>query len=136
MRAEQLWKTRKMDSAEIQRLKRILEIERAEAMRYLDRLGDETRSMDSDCPQDVGDLCETTLSKEALFQQTGERRLMVRRIEAALARIEQGTYGVCAACGDDINPRRLDALPWTEYCLRCQQGFEQRREGEYCNDNY
>jgi RNA polymerase-binding transcription factor DksA len=45
--------------------------------------------------------------------------------EAALARIQQGTFGVCVACGDDINPRRIDALPWTQYCLRCQQGFEQ-----------
>ncbi|MGA9967804.1 MAG: TraR/DksA family transcriptional regulator [Terriglobales bacterium] len=81
--------------------------------------------MDVDCPKDVGDFCTTNLSKEALFQQTDERRLMVRMIDAALARIQQGTYGVCVVCGDDINPRRLDALPWTQHCLRCQQAFEQ-----------
>ncbi len=50
---------------------------------------------------------------------------MVRMIDVALARIQQGIFGGCVACGDDINSRRLDALPWTQYCLRCQQSFEE-----------
>jgi len=128
MRAEQSWGPGKLDSSEILRRRRILEIQREEAMRSLHRLGDETRSLDSNYPKDIGDLGETTLPRESLFQQSGERRVMLRMIEAALARIEQGTYGVCAACGGDINPRRLDALPWTQYCLRCQQSQEQGRE--------
>lgn len=105
-----------MDSSELRRFRSILTLQRDETMRSLDRLGDETRNADSDYPKDIGDFCETTLSKEALFQ---------------LARIQQGTFGVCMACGDDINSRRLDALPWTQYCLRCQQGFEQEKEMEY-----
>jgi DnaK suppressor protein len=125
MRTQQSWQTEKLDSLEILRCQRILQIQREEAMRSLDRLGDETRSLDSDCPKDVGDLCTTSLSKEAPFQQRDERRQMARMIDAALARIQQGTFGVCLACGEDINPRRLDALPWTQYCLRCQQGFEE-----------
>jgi DnaK suppressor protein len=125
MKTEQPWRTRKVDNSEILRCQRILEIQRDEGMRSLDRLGDETRSLDFDCPKDVGDLCTTHVSKEALFQETDERRQTVRMIDAALARIRQGTFGVCVACGDDINPRRLDALPWTQYCLRCQQSFEE-----------
>ena len=130
MRAEDSWRSRKVERSEILRFQRILEIQREETMRSLNRSGDESQSIDSDCPKDVGDLCTTTLSKEALFQQRGERRLMVRMIEAALARIRQGNFGVCVACGDDINPRRLDALPWTQYCLCCQEGFEQESELE------
>ncbi len=125
MRTQQSRQTGKVDSSEILRCRRILQIQREEAMRSLDRLGDETRSLDSDCPKDVGDLSTTNVSKEALFQQTDERRQMVRMIDAALARIQQGIFGVCLACGEDINPRRIDALPWTQYCLRCQQGFEE-----------
>jgi len=131
MRAEQSSRMTKMDSLEVQRFQRILEFQRTETMRSLDRLGDETRRVDSDYPQDVGDRCVTSLSKESLFQQSGERRLMVRMIEAALVRIQKGTFGVCVACGDDIDPRRLDALPWTQYCLRCQQGFERGKDLEY-----
>ena len=128
MRPEQSWKAKKADSSEILRCQRILEIARREAIRSLERLGDETRDVDSDDPKDVGDICTTTLSKEALFQQRDDRQLKVRMTEAALARIEQGTFGVCVSCGDDINPRRLDALPWTQYCLRCQQEVEQEEK--------
>jgi len=128
MRLEPSWKAKKADSSEILRCRRILETERQEAMRSLERLGDEARDVDSDGPKDVGDICTTALSKEALFQQRGDRQLKVRMTEAALARIQQGTYGVCASCGDDINPRRLDALPWTQYCLCCQREFEQEEK--------
>ncbi|MGA8490219.1 MAG: TraR/DksA family transcriptional regulator, partial [Terriglobales bacterium] len=81
--------------------------------------------LDSDGPKDVGDVCISNLSKEALFQQRDERQLIVRMTESALDRIQQGTFGVCVACGDHINPHRLDALPWTQYCLSCQKEFEQ-----------
>ena len=117
----------RIDDAEIQRLRRILEIQREETLRALNRLGQETRSVESDCPKDLGDLCATSMSKESLFRQTSEQRRMIRVIEAALARIELDTFGVCEACGEDINPRRLDALPWTNHCLRCQQNLEQNQ---------
>jgi DnaK suppressor protein len=113
-----------MNNFDIQRLRRYLEIHREEALRCLSRLGDETRSVDSGYPQDVADLCASSVSKESLFQRSSERRRLLRMIDAALARIQQGTYGVCACCGDEINSRRLDALPWTQYCLRCQQAAE------------
>ena len=45
-------------------------------------------------------------------------------IEAALQRIREGTYGVCVACGDDIQCGRLEALPWTQHCLPCQETVE------------
>jgi DnaK suppressor protein len=119
-----------MNNFEIQRLRRFLEIHREEALRSLSRLEDETRGVDSGYPQDVADLCITSLSKESLFQRTSARRRLLRLIEAALARIQQGTYGICAYCGDQINARRLDALPWTQYCLRCQQASERELEDE------
>jgi RNA polymerase-binding transcription factor len=116
-----------MKNSEIQRFQRYLEIHREEARRSLNQLQDETRSMDSACPQDSADLCTTSLFKESLFQRSSERRYFLRLIEAALTRIEQGEYGVCAACGDEINPKRLEALPWTQLCLRCQAASEHGR---------
>jgi DnaK suppressor protein len=113
-----------MKSLDIERFQRYLEIHREEALRSLARLESEARSLDAGQPQDVGDLCVTGLSKESLFQRTSERRSFVRIIDAALARVQQGTYGVCAGCGDEINSRRLEAVPWSQYCLRCQTVFE------------
>ncbi len=123
-----------MDNSEVERFERILKIRLDETMKSLERLGDETRSIDIDSPQDAGDRCIMSVSKESLFQHSGERRVMVRMIEAALARIQRGTFGVCMACGDDINARRVEALPWTRYCLHCQQSFEQGLEFECRSD--
>lgn len=113
-----------MKSAQIQQFKKSLQSQREEAFRLLHRVGDESRSIDADIPQDSGDLSINTVSKEFLFQQGSQRRGMVRRIEAALARIEQGSFGVCAECGGDIPVRRLEALPWTDLCLHCQERRE------------
>jgi RNA polymerase-binding transcription factor len=131
MKTDKSRKVERLDAPEIKRFQLILEAQREQALRSLSRLEDETRSVDSNYPQDMADLCVTSLSKESLFQQSGERRLMLRMIEAALARIQHGTFGVCAACGDGINRRRLDALPWTRFCLRCQQASEQGHEIDY-----
>lgn len=51
-------------------------------------------------------------------------RQQVREIQAALARIEDGTYGDCARCGEPINPKRLEMLPTARLCIRCQEQLE------------
>lgn len=45
----------------------------------------------------------------------------LRQVEAALQRLESGEYGFCLACGGRITPKRLAAVPWTRYCLFCQE---------------
>lgn len=76
-------------------------------------------------------LDEVQLSAErelALRNLTRESRL-AREIRAALARIDEGSYGVCLKCEEEIKPRRLEAVPWAAYCVRCQEAAE-RQEGE------
>jgi DnaK suppressor protein len=45
---------------------------------------------------------------------------LLAQVEAALQRLDNGTYGKCVQCGKDINPRRLEALPWATLCIDCQ----------------
>jgi DnaK suppressor protein len=45
----------------------------------------------------------------------------MREIMAALARVDEGAYGVCVECDESISPRRLSALPWASRCLQCQE---------------
>ncbi|MGA2983436.1 MAG: TraR/DksA C4-type zinc finger protein [Terriglobia bacterium] len=52
--------------------------------------------------------------------RTVESRTL-KEIERALARCAGGTYGVCEACGEDISPNRLKAIPWARYCVTCQE---------------
>ena len=40
-------------------------------------------------------------------------------VERALEKLDEGTYGVCDACGSPIGPERLEAIPWTALCVRC-----------------
>ena len=64
-------------------------------------------------------------------QLAGERELairnldrdsnMLRQIRRALGRIADGSYGVCLHCEEDISPKRVAAVPWAAYCIKCQE---------------
>ncbi len=49
------------------------------------------------------------------------RSRMLQQIDYALERVAGGTYGECQACGEEISPNRLKAIPWAEYCLKCEE---------------
>jgi DnaK suppressor protein len=48
----------------------------------------------------------------------------LRNARAALRRIEEGSFGTCEQCEEDIHPKRLAAVPWTAYCIRCQEAAD------------
>jgi DnaK suppressor protein len=54
--------------------------------------------------------------------------LQLKLIEAALGRIDSENYGVCVDCGEAISPRRLEAIPWANRCLTCQEAAGSARE--------
>jgi DnaK suppressor protein len=58
-------------------------------------------------------------AKELALHQNAQRLLV--QVEEALARFDQGSYGLCVHCGEEIDPARLEALPYVGLCLRCQQ---------------
>ena len=51
----------------------------------------------------------------------------LRRVDAALKRIEDGEFGICLECEEPISPKRLAAVPWATYCLQCQELDDSRR---------
>jgi DnaK suppressor protein len=67
-------------------------------------------------------------------QLAGERELAIRNLDreshllrsvrAALSRIADGSYGICLHCEEDISPKRLAAVPWTAYCIKCQEAAD------------
>ena len=63
-----------------------------------------------------------------------------RRVERALQRIEDGTYGVCLACDEPISAKRLQAVPWAEFCIGCQSRLDAQAKalgtGEDAADEY
>ncbi|MEZ5452333.1 MAG: TraR/DksA C4-type zinc finger protein [Thiothrix sp.] len=58
-------------------------------------------------------------NEDVLRNLQEETRLELKQVRAALKRIESGEYSVCAQCGEDISPARLEALPYATLCIRC-----------------
>jgi RNA polymerase-binding protein DksA len=52
---------------------------------------------------------------------------LLEQVQAALDRLDAGTYGKCVRCGRDINPKRLEALPYATLCIECQSANEARQ---------
>jgi len=115
-----------MEPRDIQRLRQKLEFERRETRQFLRRVEEEAQSLNADTTLDSGDRSVISLSKETLFERSSQRRTVLRLVEAALKRIADGSFGVCIGCGDEIQSRRLEALPWTQFCLRCQGELEEK----------
>jgi len=113
-----------MEKADVERLRMKLEFQRHETRHFLRYLDPEAQSLDADTTLDSADRCLMSVSKESLFERSSQRRTVLRLIEAALKRIADGSFGKCAGCSEEIQDQRLQALPWTQFCLRCQSELE------------
>ncbi|HUP47444.1 MAG TPA: TraR/DksA family transcriptional regulator [Thermoanaerobaculia bacterium] len=71
--------------------------------------------------QDLADKAASAYSKELNFSLSDSERLLLMQIEEAFARLKAGTYGVCTNCGATIGEKRLQAVPWTPFCIDCQE---------------
>jgi DnaK suppressor protein len=74
--------------------------------------------------QDVADQAVAGYQKEMLFSQGTVRNAQLRLVRQALNRIADGSYGDCVHCYQAIGPKRIEALPWTPYCIDCQEKIE------------
>src|SRR6202142_313209 len=74
-----------------------------------------------DVPSDEGDLSQQSHEEWIFLNRNTLDMKLLRDIQAALRRIEQSTYGVCAACDEPISAKRLEAVPWAKFCVRCQE---------------
>ena len=74
--------------------------------------------------RDEGDLAVDDEDAATVLQIATVNSETLEQVEDALVRIEKGTYGKCVICGKPIEPARLEALPWTPYCLADQQKLE------------
>ena len=74
---------------------------------------------------DAMDQAATEYEKQvALHKATADRQLL-QKLMRALERIRAGNFGECAECGGEIEAKRLEAIPWAQYCIKCQQALEQ-----------
>lgn len=99
---------------------RLLDKER-ELSSAIPRLESEARDSRVAEVGDVGDRAVSSESKSDAFQEGTLEFQMLTEVRDALRRIQDGTYGKCIECGREIEPARLEAIPWTPYCLEDQE---------------
>lgn len=98
-------------------IENLLEHKRDELRRRLNHhLGDVTVDLE---PDDEGALASSNFAKDLAVATLERERQELNEIEAALARVRAGEYGLCQSCGNPIREARLQALPWARLCIRC-----------------
>jgi DnaK suppressor protein len=113
-----------MDKKKLETFKKKLEARQHDLRRTVSRTQQDGRSADEDTAQDIADKAASSYNKEFLFHQSNADRQLLQMVEGALARIREGNFGECISCGKEINPKRLEAVPWTRHCIECQEKLE------------
>jgi DnaK suppressor protein len=93
-------------------------------VRKLSQLTNESKEVESDIAQDVVDKAESSYTKEFLLSLSNAERQQLALIDEALRRLKTKEFGICQMCAKPIGLKRLSALPWTPYCIDCQQKKE------------
>lgn len=81
---------------------------------------------------DLGDQATAEIDRNFMLRLKGRERKLLKKIEEAIERINQGVFGICDKCGEEINIKRLEARPVTTMCIECktlQEEEEKLREG-------
>jgi DnaK suppressor protein len=109
-----------MNKTELEKYKKILETRRDELSKGLRNREDIAIEKTPDALDEVQLAGERELAIRNLDRESN----LLRNVRLALARIDDGSYGTCLHCDEEIKPKRLDAVPWTPYCIRCQEAAD------------
>ena len=97
---------------------------RGEIREVLERSNDETHANIAERARDIEDDSFSNLIVDLNYADIDRDADELRRIDSALTRLSDGSYGTCVDCGQDIPLARLNAEPTAERCIRCQELFE------------
>jgi DnaK suppressor protein len=114
-----------MDKKRLDYYKKKLTTRRDELLRGIARTQQEGREADEDPTVDLADKAANSYTKEFLFGQTHNDRTLLQLVDDALDRIDDNSFGECISCHEELQQKRLEAVPWTRYCIACQEKKEQ-----------
>lgn len=109
-----------MKQTELEKYKAMLEAKRAELSAGLRNREDIAIEKTPDAIDEVQLAGERELAIRNLDRESS----LLRHVKGALARMADGSYGTCLHCEEEIKPKRLDAVPWTKFCIRCQEAAD------------
>ncbi len=113
-----------MTKTEINKYREILEAKQTELAQVLRNRDGITIEKSPDALDEVQNAAERELAIRNLDRESN----LLRNVRAALHRIDEGMFGVCLHCEEDISPKRLNAVPWAPYCIGCQEIADRNQE--------
>lgn len=111
-----------MNNHQLQQLQKMLEVRRKE-LRV--SIGDQLQySRHTEPEPDAVDRATSAYDKQTILQRSHEEQRLLGMVEAALGRVQDGSFGQCLSCHEEIGRKRLEAVPWARYCIQCQEKVE------------
>ena len=119
-----------MNKQQLKRFKTLLVEKRDEIVKKAKQTLEEDMTLDSNDLPDEMDLASSEYLQSFTFRLRGREKVFLDKIERALRKIEDGSFGTCEECGEEITVKRLEARPETTLCIRCKEDQE-RLEKDY-----
>lgn len=119
-------KQEEIHDQELRKLRAILLEKREEIIGEVRQIHASSQEMGQDGIQDVADEATNLYTQHVLMSLSENQREVLREVDQALDRIEEGTYGTCESCGDPIGLKRLQIRPFAKYCVGCQNLIEKQ----------
>jgi DnaK suppressor protein len=110
-----------MDKKKLKSYRDLLLARREGLFRQVTEAEMSSRERDAEATQDPADMAANAYTKELLISMSANDRRLLEMIDEALKRVESGDYGECVNCGEPIPEKRLAAMPWARYCIKCQE---------------
>jgi DnaK suppressor protein len=109
-----------MNQTELNKYRAVLEAKQAELSAGLRNREDIAIEKTPDALDEVQLAGERELAIRNLDRESN----LLRNVKSALGRIHDGSYGVCMHCEEDIKSKRLEAVPWAKFCIKCQEAAD------------
>jgi DnaK suppressor protein len=119
-----------MNKVQLKKFKTLLTEKRDEIVKKAKQTLEEDMTLDANDLPDEMDLASSEYLQSFTFRLRGREKTFLDKINKALAKIEDGSFGVCEECGEEISIKRLEARPETTLCIRCKEDQE-RMEKDY-----
>lgn len=110
-----------MDKKKVEAHKKRLLATQQELLRLVTKSEKDGREADEEATQDIVDKAANSYTKEFLFHRSDENRRVLQLVSQALERVKNGTYGQCVECEEEVQQKRLEAVPWARHCIECQE---------------
>ena len=113
-----------MNKLQLKKFKQLLVEKRDEIVKKAKQTLEEDMTLDANDLPDEMDLASSEYLQSFTFRLRGREKSFLDKINKALVKIDDGTFGVCEECGEEISVKRLEARPETTLCIKCKEDQE------------